>query len=181
MSKQEKSEVIHHFDAWSAHYEKEVWVRDKYFHRLIKKQVLNAISNTIGQEILELGVGSGIYLDQLIQKGHFVTGADISIEMIKVSKKKLKRKGHNIFNLVLCDAEFLPFRNSIFDVISCIEVLRHLPTPYKTLWTVFRESLRILTKDGSLLITVPNILRDKTSLFSFALTTSHLFSSARSR
>jgi len=158
MSDQLKKEVIKHFNAWSAHYESEVWGRDKYFHKLLKQLVFNAILNTVEQKVLELGVGPGIYFEQFILKRHYVTGIDISIEMLRISKNKLKKKGYNVFNLILADVEYLPFRNEVFDVINCIEVLRHLPEPYKTIWKVFREKRRVMKKSGALLITIPNIL-----------------------
>ncbi len=158
MSKEEKTEVIQHFDAWSAHYEQEIWGRDKYFHQLLKKQVEIAIKNTTGLTILELGVGPGIYLEEFIKKANNVIGVDISLKMLNLAKDKLRKNDRNVFNLVLCDAEYLPFRNNTFDIINCIEVLRHLPNPYKTIWNVFKEKQRILTKNGSILITIPNIL-----------------------
>ncbi|MHA1130534.1 MAG: class I SAM-dependent methyltransferase [Candidatus Helarchaeota archaeon] len=158
MSKEEKTEVIHHFDAWSAHYEQEVWVRDKYFHTLVKKQVHRAIQNTNAQNIMELGVGTGVYLAEFVQNGYHVTGADISIEMLRITKEKLRQNRYNVFNLIRCDMEFLPFRKGVFNIVNCIEVLRHLPQPYKTIWKVLREKKRVLTKQGSILITVPNIL-----------------------
>jgi ubiquinone/menaquinone biosynthesis C-methylase UbiE len=135
-----------------------VWDRDKYFHELLKTQVFNAILNTLEQKVLELGVGTGIYLEQFILKGHYVTGVDISIEMLRISKNKLKAKGYNSFDLILADAEYLPFRKGVFDIINCIEMLRHLPEPYKTIWKVFGENRNVLKKLGSLLITIPNIL-----------------------
>jgi len=158
MSNQEKSEVIKHFNAWAAHYENEIWGRDKYFHQLLKKQVLNVILTAIRQRILELGVGPGIYMEKFIQQSHSVIGVDSSIQMLKVTRNKLKERGYNIINLVLADAEYLPFRTRVFDIINCIEVLRHLPHPYQTIWKVFREKVRVITKQGSLIITAPNIL-----------------------
>jgi SAM-dependent methyltransferase len=147
-----------HFSAWSAHYETEVWGRDKYFHKLLKKQVFHTILNAVEQKILEVGVGPGIYLEQFILKRHQVIGIDISTEMLRISRNKLKDKGYDTFNLISADAEFLPFRSGVFDIINCIEVLRHLPYPYKTIWKVFREEERVLIKGGTSLITIPNIL-----------------------
>jgi len=158
MSNQQKKEVIKHFNAWSAHYEAEVWGRDKYFHELLKKQVFSTILNAVKQKILELGVGPGIYLEQFILERHYVIGVDISIEMLRLSRKKLKTKGYDIVNLLSADAEHLPFRRGVFDLVNCIEVLRHLSHPYTTIWKVFREQKRVITKQGSILITIPNIL-----------------------
>ncbi|NVM52176.1 MAG: class I SAM-dependent methyltransferase [Candidatus Helarchaeota archaeon] len=155
---QQKKEVIKHFDAWSASYEQEVWSRDKHFHKLIKEMVINSIQITTEQNILELGVGTGIYLKDFFRGNHFVIGMDISAKMLKKSKEKIEKYHINVLNLVLADAEFLPFRGNTFDIINCIEVLRHLPNPYKKIWNVFKEMYRILKIQGSILATLPNIL-----------------------
>ena len=155
---QQKKEVIKHFNAWSSTYEREVWSRDKYFHRMTEILVMNSIQGKEKMNILELGVGPGIYLKEFIQRSHFAVGLDFSVDMLRIAKKKLEKNHCNIVNLVLADAEFLPFRDSIFDVINCIEVLRHLTKPYVTIWNIFKEMNRKLTRRGFILITMPNIL-----------------------
>ncbi len=155
---EQKREVIKHFDAWSASYEDEIWNRDKYFHHGIRNLVLNLLFKYKKQKILELGLGPGIYFNKFIERNHYVIGVDISWDMLKQAKVKMRKNHFNLFNFVLADAEFLPFRKDSFDTINCIEVLRHLPRPYKTIWNVFREMERTITKKGFVLITLPNIL-----------------------
>ena len=155
---QQKIEVKKHFDAWSRTYEQEIWIRDRYFHNHVKKLVLRSISNDQMLKILELGTGTGVYLEEFIRCTHYIIGMDISIEMLKISKEKMREHGYNSFDLILADIESLPFRDKSFDVINCIEVIRHLPRPYKQLWEVFNEFKRIITIKGSVLITLPNIL-----------------------
>ncbi|MHA1651716.1 MAG: class I SAM-dependent methyltransferase [Candidatus Helarchaeota archaeon] len=158
MLKQQKKEVIKHFDAWSTHYKKEVWSRDKFFHKMLKNQVFDAIKKANKLFILELGCGPGLYLEEFILNGHIVIGVDFSFNMLRISKNKLKEIEYNAFNLILADAEHLPFREGIFDIINCIEVLRHLPAPSKTIWKVFKEVQRTMKNQGSFLISIPNIL-----------------------
>ncbi|MHA1267689.1 MAG: class I SAM-dependent methyltransferase [Candidatus Helarchaeota archaeon] len=158
MVNQQKKEVLKHFDAWAVYYENEIWNRDKYFHRFLYKQVLNIVLILTDQTILELGVGPGIYLERFVQKEHHVIGVDISLNMLKITRKKLRKKYYEQFHLILADAEYLPFRKNIFNIVNCIEVLRHLPNPYKTIWHVFNEVKRIMKNGGSFLISIPNIL-----------------------
>ena len=155
---QQKKEVIKHFDAWTISYEQEIWTRDKYFHNRIKELVLNLVPEIKSQRILELGVGPGIYYKLFVRRHHYVIGMDISKEMLKETRANLKKIHYNGSNLILADAEFLPFRTNSFDIVNCIEVLRHLPQPYKIIWNVFREMQRILSRQGFILLTVPNIL-----------------------
>jgi SAM-dependent methyltransferase len=55
--------------------------------------------------------------------------------------------------MVLMDAHFLGFINSVFDKIVCFEVLEHLDSPIKAL----KEFRRVLKADGEILISVPNV------------------------
>jgi SAM-dependent methyltransferase len=58
---------------------------------------------------------------------------------------------------VICDLNSetlqLPFSNDIFDLIVCTEVLEHLLWPQQLL----KEIYRILSHDGKLLLSIPNI------------------------
>jgi len=154
----QKKEVINHFDSWSATYEAEVWHRDEFFHKNLQRWVFNSIEASKDQVILELGVGPGVYYEKFLQGNHKVIGIDVSFKMIQVTSKKLKEKGYNTLNFVLGDGEFLPFKEETFDITNCIEVLRHLPQPYKTIWRVFRELRRVISQDGDILVNLPNIL-----------------------
>jgi predicted SAM-dependent methyltransferase len=55
--------------------------------------------------------------------------------------------------MVLMDAHFLGFRNSVFDKIACFEVLEHLDSPIRAL----KEFKRVLKADGEIMISVPNV------------------------
>lgn len=56
-------------------------------------------------------------------------------------------------NLINGSLEYLPFKNSTFDIIVCKDVLEHLKTPI----IVFQEFSRILKNRGFLIILTPNI------------------------
>jgi len=47
-----------------------------------------------------------------------IIGLDISLSVLKIFKEKLSLKGLNNVNLILCDAENLPLRTQIADVIT---------------------------------------------------------------
>jgi SAM-dependent methyltransferase len=55
---------------------------------------------------------------------------------------------------IICDAGCLPFRANIFDTVVAFDVIEHLTFPGKCLAEIFR----VLTKDGLLLATTPNML-----------------------
>jgi SAM-dependent methyltransferase len=55
-------------------------------------------------------------------------------------------------NLLQGSAEELPFENQLFDVVSCLQVIEHLPEPERFL----HEANRVLKEDGLLLLAAPN-------------------------
>ena len=56
--------------------------------------------------------------------------------------------------LVVCSAEFLPFREECFDAVLCSEVVEHLDNPRRGIM----EISRVLGKDGKAILTVPNLI-----------------------
>ena len=52
---------------------------------------------------------------------------------------------------ITCDITRIPEPNASFDAVMCIEVLEHVPAPVEAL----RELVRVLRRDGTLVITAP--------------------------
>lgn len=108
-------------------------------------KVVEELSNVVkdrGQKILDLGCGNAIYF-QLFN--HPTTyGIDLSIGKLKRAKKFL--------NSICAGATNLPFKNEMFDVVLCSEVIEHLFEPKKCL----NEMFRVLKKGGFAIITFPN-------------------------
>jgi ubiquinone/menaquinone biosynthesis C-methylase UbiE len=115
----------------------------------------------IGQNIsknkktLDIGIGTGRITNQLLSAGNTVTGLDGAESMIeycnhffKVSIKSKK------LDLIKHDLESpMPFRNRIFEQITCIRVIKYIDN-----WEQFLEELsRIIKKNGRLIIEFPNI------------------------
>jgi len=92
--------------------------------------------------ILEVGSGTGMISDLT---GRQIICSDISYEMCKESAKK-----H--MNVICCDAEKLPIRENILDGIISTEVIYYLNNPN----SFIKDSVRILKKDGKLMITIFN-------------------------
>ena len=88
--------------------------------------------------VLDVGCGEGIHLRKIsssITKG---IGFDIASSKIRKAKTASKQIKNVVF--IICDAEFIPFRKRIFDVIFCLEVLEHIPNYKKTLLEIKRVS-----------------------------------------
>lgn len=71
-------------------------------------------------KILDLGCGTGFFLAELEERHPGSVGLDISHEMLKVSDEYVPGA-----RLVTADAEKLPFRPGVFDVVFCKGSLHH--------------------------------------------------------
>ncbi len=104
------------------------------------------------KRLLDLGCGTGMFLNELSSRSEFVVGLDVSSEMLEVAKGRAG-KAH----LVLADADALPFIDGSFDVVVSVTLLQNMPDPTATL----REAVRVLRPGGTAVFTV---LKKKHSL-----------------
>lgn len=126
--------------------------------RIVFKQ-LESVPNTYAAKVLDIGCGIGNYLEELIQIGYIVTGIDVSINMLQISKDRLQKYLPHP-PLSLADIEKLPFNNDEFDIILCVGVLEYLKTDEKAL----TEISRVLKPGGRLFLSLPNIMSIKNFL-----------------
>ena len=117
-----------------------------------------------GNRILDIGCGSGIWVDYFARQGYEATGIDFVQEFISRAKKKYQG------NFVTGGAEKLPFPAGSFDTVLMFSVLEHIDNQKK----VLREAKRV----GERLILIvpqktPNILIKRGLVFKHRLDRSH--------
>jgi ubiquinone/menaquinone biosynthesis C-methylase UbiE len=101
-----------------------------------------------GERVLEVGCGTGHYLQVLAARGARVSGIDISRPMLAVTlAKKIPGAG-----LARASAAALPFPDGAFDVVVAITVLEFLPD----VGAAMAEMRRVLCPGGRLLVAVLN-------------------------
>ncbi len=101
-----------------------------------------------GPKVLNVACGSGRLLSFLSEKGFEVVGIDFSKGMLNVAKKKTV--GCRNLDLLIADAEFLPFRKDAFDEIVCSRAFKFFPSPLSAL----NEGSRVLRKSGKIILTL---------------------------
>jgi len=93
--------------------------------------------------VLEVGCGTGHWLELLTAQGHFVHGVDRAPGMLARAREKLPEA-----LLTLAAAEALPFHSGVFDRLLIINALHHFTQPAHAL----EEARRVLTPGGKLMI-----------------------------
>lgn len=100
--------------------------------------------------VLDVATGTGrLPLALLRERFHGqIIGLDLSRGMLRQAHSKLKPYGERV-HLVWQDASHLPFNDSVFDAVTCLESLEFLPHPFEAL----AEMVRVLAPGGVLLLT----------------------------
>ena len=124
-----------------------------------RSQVLKNVNfisgnSTANELCVDVGCGTGFVTSFELPLCKTVVATDISRRMVEVVKKRLGR--FSSLNLLVCDAEFLPLRSEIADLVSVSSVLHHLPKPFSSM----TEMSRVLKPYGFLYVTrEPNLQR----------------------
>ncbi len=87
--------------------------------------------------ILDIGVGTGLFLDKVVSQWTLI-GTDMSLRMLHMAKKRAKSRSN--VELVLADADYLPFQEHMFQVVTTFTLLQNMPNPLKTVKELIRVS-----------------------------------------
>jgi ubiquinone biosynthesis O-methyltransferase len=115
--------------------------------RLERRLILELVGDVSGGRALDLGCGDGELALELAKRGAFVTGIDVSAEMIDAALSRAKQHGADIAFQV-ARAERLPFPADRFDLVTAITILCFVEDAAP----VFREIARVLRPGGRLVI-----------------------------
>jgi len=117
------------------------WKSKQGFGAEVINGVIGALASLENKLILEVGVGSGRIGFPLLEKvKHWFVGLDLSKEMLRFAKVKMSPYKQD-FDLILGDAEHLPFANGVFDAVVCISVMHYFEFPERGL-TEFSKILK---------------------------------------
>jgi len=94
-----------------------------------------------GKKVLDIGCGTGIYVDYLAKKGFEATGVDFVKEFIDFAKKHYQGK------FLAADAYKLPFKNKSFDTVIMFDVLEHIENE-----ELFLKNIKKICKQRIILI-----------------------------
>lgn len=98
-------------------------------------------------EILDVGTGPGFFPVLLGEKGHHVTGIDITENMIRRAAENISAAGVKA-DLAVMDCQNIQYHDESFDLVVCRDLTWTLADPVKA----YKEWTRVLRKGGVLLV-----------------------------
>ncbi len=96
---------------------------------------LNRIDNIAalnGKSVLDVGCGGGILAEAMASRGAQVTGIDLAEKPLKVAQLHLLESGLNVDYRKIAVEDLADERPNSFDVVTCMEMLEHVPDPAVT-------------------------------------------------
>ncbi len=134
-----------------------------YFSRIIQRRMEYALgmirdlfpAAAHGTRVLDVGCGSGIYLEALRSMGFDVTGVDLSEEMLATCRNRfgMESNDSDAIHLRLGDVEHIPLPDGYFDLVLCVGVFGYLLTDE----AARAELRRVLKPGGVLLLNLTNM------------------------
>jgi ubiquinone/menaquinone biosynthesis C-methylase UbiE len=128
------------------------WIRRAIIHRYFPEvwySIENWLSSRMGDQMLEIGSGRGVFTNAIAKDSWSLTSIDPSQQSIVMAAVRLKDSGFRV-NFQKANPEQLPFENDRFDAITCINYLEFSADPVK----VLTEAMRVLKPGGKGIVVV---------------------------
>jgi 2-polyprenyl-6-hydroxyphenyl methylase/3-demethylubiquinone-9 3-methyltransferase len=105
-----------------------------------------------GKRILDVGCGGGILTESLAKAGAHVNGLDLAVDAIHVAREHAKAQHLNIEYHCLPIETFAEQHAHTFDVITCMEMLEHVPEPA----LIIKACAQLLKPNGMIFLSTLN-------------------------
>jgi 2-polyprenyl-6-hydroxyphenyl methylase / 3-demethylubiquinone-9 3-methyltransferase len=105
-----------------------------------------------GMRVLDVGCGGGLLAESLAREGAQVTAIDLAPAMIEVARLHAAAAGLTIDYRLAGAQELIRASPAAFDVVTCMEMLEHVPEPAAMLGTL----AQLLKPGGALFVSTLN-------------------------
>lgn len=85
------------------------------------------------KRVLDIGCGGGILSESMARIGADVTGIDLSEKALAVARLHLLESGQKVCYEHVSAESFAENNPGLFDVVTCMEMLEHVPDPSSTI------------------------------------------------
>lgn len=99
-----------------------------------------------GKRVLDVGCGGGILTESLAKAGALASGLDLAPDVLDIAREHAKTQNLTIDYHCMAVEEFAQKHSEQFDIITCMEMLEHVPDP-----TLIIQSCKQLLKPGGIL------------------------------
>ena len=138
MSTTRHDKVQHHYDSiadvYDHHYDHR---RGRSYHTHVSSQIMRPLPR--GGRLLEIGCGTGLFVEKFIKTGGTAIGLDISRKMISRATWRCPTS-----DFIVGTGEKIPFSDNSFEAIASLLVFSYVKDPHAML----KESFRVLKPGG---------------------------------
>lgn len=102
------------------------------------------INELAGKDLLEVGCGAGRFTELLVEGMANVHAVDLSVA-VEVNLENIGKRSN--YKVAQASVYELPYPDNSFDIVFCLGVIQHTPSPEKTIESLFNK-----VKPGGLLV-----------------------------
>ncbi len=95
----------------------------------LRMQFIESHATLQNQSVLDVGCGGGILTESLAKAGAKATGIDLAEDSLKLARHHAEQNSLSINYLNVTIEEFSNEHLAHFDIITCMELLEHVPDP----------------------------------------------------
>ena len=103
----------------------------------LRLNYIDEIAHIAGKKVLDVGCGGGILSESMAVRGAEVTGIDMAEKSLKVAKLHLLETGNKVDYRKIPVEELAKEMPGQFDVVTCMEMLEHVPEPASIIQACF--------------------------------------------
>lgn len=105
-----------------------------------------------GARVLDVGCGAGLLSEAMAREGAQVTALDLAPELVEIARLHLLESGLEVDYRMQSVEEIAVEMPEAFDVVTCMEMLEHVPDP----GSVLRACAALLRPGGTLVVSTLN-------------------------
>lgn len=109
----------------------------------LRLDYIDGLCSLAGKQVLDVGCGGGILAEAMAARGATVVGIDMAEKPLKVAQLHLLESGREVDYRYTSAEALASERAAAFDVVTCMEMLEHVPNPALTV-----EACARLAKPG---------------------------------
>jgi 2-polyprenyl-6-hydroxyphenyl methylase/3-demethylubiquinone-9 3-methyltransferase len=98
----------------------------------LRLDYIDRIAALAGKRVLDIGCGGGILAEAMAGRGATVTGIDMAEKPLKVAQLHLLESGRKVDYRYTSAEKLATEMPGQFDVVTCMELLEHVPSPAVT-------------------------------------------------